>query len=443
MHSTFSFANTSIISLIYSFALGAAALHAQAADAENDNQLLQAINAGKSLSSLRLRYEHVKQEGLTHANALTLRTLLGWQTAQVQGVSVTAQLIDVAKFQDHFNDGTPNSGPVYAYSNQPGQAGVAKIVDPGYTGVNQFYVDVSAIPNTSIKLGRQQTNLDNVRFIGDIAFRQVMQVFDGVSVLNKSLPDTEVYLAHFEALRQINTQRRSDGALDIINAKYRFTPTESLTAYGYFSSFDDLGFGKAWLGSDTADQSNRTLGLRLDGARKIDDQWKLLYTAEYAQQQDHAGGDSRIDAHYCKLGAGAGYGNFSLRADQELLSSNGSHYAFQTPFGTNHLFQGWVDKFLVTPKAGLRDTFITATYQYGNLGFFADYHWIHSDVRFAQTGGGYGNLYGTEWNAAASYQYSKQIAAKLEYGRFSERDPYAAGRIQDTEKVWLTASYSF
>jgi len=33
------------------------------------------------------------------------------------------------------------------------------------------------------------------------------------------------------------------------------------------------------------------------------------------------------------------------------------------------LFQGWVDKFLVTPKQGIRDTFITATYQYGNLGF--------------------------------------------------------------------------
>ncbi|MEO8417422.1 MAG: hypothetical protein ABI475_01700 [Methylophilaceae bacterium] len=47
--------------------------------------------------------------------------------------------------------------------------------------------------------------MDNVRFIGDIGFKQVMQVFDGVSVLNKSIPDTEVFLAHFEKVRQTNT----------------------------------------------------------------------------------------------------------------------------------------------------------------------------------------------------------------------------------------------
>lgn len=443
MNHTYILAKTNLIKLGVGLALATALLNVEAADAVSNNQLIEAVKNGKSLSSLRLRYEHVNQDGLTNANGLTLRTLLGWQTAPVQGVSLAAQLIDVSKLQDHFNDGTPNSGPIYAYSNEPGQAAFAKIVDPSYTGVNQLYVDISAIDKTNIKLGRQQLNLDNVRFIGDIAFRQVMQVFDGVSVLNKSLANTEVYLAHFEAVRQINTKRRSDGALDIANVKYRFSPTESLSGYGYFSSFDDLGFGRAWLGNDAADQSNRTLGLRLDGARKLNDSWKLLYTAEYAKQQDFSGGDSRIDAHYYKLGAGAGFGNFTLRADQELLSSNDSQYAFQTPFGTNHLFQGWTDKFLTTPKQGIRDTFISATYKYGDFGFYADYHWINADESFNKVGGGTGNEYGTEWNASASYQYNKQVATKLEYGRFSEQDQYAAGRIKDTEKVWLTASYSF
>lgn len=443
MNNTYTHAKTSLIRLGVGLALASALVGAEAADAVSGNQFIEAVKNGKSLSSLRLRYEHVDQDGLTDANALTLRTLLGWQTAPVQGVSFAAQLIDVSKLQDHFNDGTPNSGPIYAYSNEPGQAGFAKIVDPSYTGVNQLYVDISAIDKTNIKLGRQALNLDNVRFIGDIAFRQVMQVFDGVSVLNKSLADTEIYLAHFEAVRQINTKRRSDGALDIANVKYRFSPTESLSAYGYFSGFDDLGFGKAWLGSDATNQSNRTLGLRLDGAHKVNDSWKLLYTAEYAKQQDFSGGDSRIDAHYYKLGAGAGFGNFTLRADQELLSSNDSQYAFQTPFGTNHLFQGWTDKFLSTPKQGIRDTFVSGTYKYGDFGFYADYHWINADESFNKVGGGTGNEYGTEWNASASYQYSKQVATKVEYGRFSEQDQYAAGRIKDTEKVWLTASYSF
>lgn len=429
-----------------------ACLYTTATHAETDTppapgSMLEAISGGKPMTSFRLRYEHVEQDGLTDANGITLRSLIGWQTAPFHDVSVAAQLIDVTQIQDHFNDGVPHSGPVYSYSNQPGQAAYAKIVDPDYTGINQLYVELSAIDKTRIRLGRQQINLDNVRFIGDIGFRQVMQVYDGVSVLNKSIKDTEVYLAHIASVRQINTKLRTDGALEIANIKYHLSPTESVTGYGYFSSFEDLGFGKAWFGAgnDGADQSNRILGLRLDGAHKLNDDWKLLYTAEYAKQQDYSGGDSRIDAHYYKVGAGAGYGNFSLRADQELLDSNHGRYAFQTPFGTNHLFQGWVDKFLTTPREGIRDSFITATYKYGDYAFFADYHVLNSDRNFSQVGGGTGDKYGTEWNAAVSYNYSKNLLAKIEYGRYSERDQYVAtaSRIRDTEKAWLTVMYTF
>ncbi len=266
------------------------------ADSANAESFIEAVENGKNLSSFRLRYEHVDQDGITAANGTTLRSLIGWQTAAFNGFNISAQLIDVSKLQDHFNDGVPYSGPIYAYSNQPRNVSYAKIIDPSYTGINQLYVDISAIDNTNIKLGRQQVNLDNVRFIGDIGFRQVMQVFDGISVLNKSIANTDIRLAHYESVRQINTKLRTDGALDIANIKYHFSPTASLTGYGYFSSFDDLGYGKAWLGDDNANQSNRTLGLRLDGASKLNDDWKILYTAEYAKQQDYSGGDKNIDA---------------------------------------------------------------------------------------------------------------------------------------------------
>ncbi|WP_235276203.1 hypothetical protein [Methylotenera sp. G11] len=407
------------------------------------SSISEAVISGKAMTSFRLRYEHVDQDGLTEASGLTLRSLIGWQTAPFHDVSLAAQLINVTQLQDNFNDGVPYSGPIYAYSSHPGKATYAKIVDPDYTGVNQLYLESSAFSDTRIRLGRQQVNLDNVRFIGDIGFRQVMQVYDGVSVLNKSIANTEIYLAHFESVRQINTKLRTDGALGIANFKYRFTPTESISAYGYFSSFDNLGFGKSWLGNDHADQSNRILGLRLDGAHKLSDDWKLLYTAEYARQQDYSGGDSRIDAHYYKLGGGAAFGNFSLRADQELLSSNHGQYAFQTPFGTNHLFQGWVDRFLVTPKEGIRDTFISAAYKIGDFALLADYHWLDSDRNFNTGGGGSGDQYGKEWNLAASYSYNKNLLTKVEYGKYSEHDQYAAGRIKDTDKLWLTLLYTF
>ncbi len=441
---------------------------------------MDAIKTGKNMTSFRLRYEYVQQDGLQpnnlsnaanslnptraedikDANALTLRSLIGWQTAPFHNWSIAAQLINVSKLDDDFNDGT-NGFRTNGASNQNNRIAYAKVVDPDHTDINQLYVDWTGIKNTRVRAGRQQVNLDNVRFIGDIAFRQVMQVFDGVSVFNKTIPDTELFVAHFEKVNQIFTTERN-GNLEIINARYRLSPTEFLVGYGYLSAFDNLGMGNAWFGTGAAnlaaDQSNKTFGIRLDGTHPFTPNYRAHYTAEYAKQSDYKGGDDRIDAHYYKLGGGFGIDNFNVRIDQELLSSNKNQFAFQTPFGTNHLFQGWVDKFLVTPRAGIKDSFVTATYRYGDVVFFADYHVLASDEDFYTVNGGAsrtGNRYGTEWNAAMTWNVDKNWMTKLEYGKFSEDDHFAAaanttsnaagtrGRIRDTEKLWLTAMYTF
>ena len=493
------FTKNNFFSLNIWLALSAFAGHAFAdeavAAAEQEYTFMDSVKEGKNLTSFRLRYENVSQDGLQpprtvgatvnpgqnseleDADALTLRSLIGWQTAPYHNFSFGAQLINVSKLNDHFNDST-NSSLINGVSNQPNKVQYAKVVDPDYTGLNQLFVDWTGIKNTKFRLGRQQINLDNVRFVGDIGFRQVMQVFDGISVLNKSIPDTEVFLGHMESVRQITTVLRTKGALEMANIRYRISPTEYLIGYGYLSSFEDLGLGRAWFGNagvagtataltagaasgkngaanQKADQGNKTFGLRLDGIHPFNPNLRALYTAEYAKQTDYSGGDSRIDADYYKIGGGVGIDNFSIRVDQELLGSNDSKYAFQTPFGTNHLFQGWVDKFLATPLEGIQDTFVTANYRYDDLVFFADYHVLKSDNDFNKVGGGAGDKYGTEWNVAATYNYSKNIMTKLEYGRFKENDHYALlpatadnvagnrGRIRDTEKLWLTVMYTF
>ena len=478
-NSSFTLRQASICVLL---ALGSAQTSiAMAEETLPEYTFMDAIKTGKNLTSFRLRYENVNQDGLGPAGTsaannalkdgegLTLRSLIGWQTAPYKNFSFAAQMIDVAKFQDDYNDST-NGTLINSVSNQTSHAEYAKIVDPDYTGINQLYIDWTGIKNNRVRLGRQQINLDNVRFIGDIGFRQVMQVFDGVSLLNKTIPNTEVFVGHMERVKQITTETRDNGALEILNARYRLSPTEFLVGYGYFSGFDDLGYGRGWFGNaagtggvaqgkngninQNADQGNKILGLRLDGVHPFNPNLRALYTAEYAKQTDYSGGDSRIDAHYYKLGGGVGIDNFSIRADQELLSSNNGQYAFQTPFGTNHLFQGWVDKFLTTPVEGIKDSFVTATYKIGDFMFFADYHVLKSDERFNTVGGGFGNKYGTEWNTAVTYNVNPHLVTKLEYGKYTEDDHYTLlaaadttagnrGRIRDTEKLWLTVMYTF
>jgi hypothetical protein len=458
-------------------ALAGMAQSALAEDApEAEYTLLDSIKQGKPLTSFRLRYENLDQDGyqvapanpnkkLDTANAFTLRSLIGWQTAPFHNFSFAAQITDVHAFTNDYNDRRNNL-------TDPGNSQYPNVVDPTYTDINQLYVDWTGIKNTKLRLGRQQLNLDNVRFIGDIGFRQNMQVFDGVSVLNKSIPDTEIFAAHFDKVRQINTKLR-DGNIDIINAKYRISPSESVTGYGYFIDVANLSQnngdptkvstaaqGGNGLGNSTdlppstvpySDASSKTFGVRLDGIRKVSDDWKVLYTAEYAKQDDYAGGSPLIDAHYFKLGGGAVYDVWSLRVDHEVLSSNNGKYAFQTPLGTNHLFQGWADVFLVTPRQGLEDTFVTFAGSIEKAKIYAEYHVFKSDEKF-QSIGKLSDKYGKEFDASALYPFTPNITGKLEYAKFMEDDVYGgptsaalkgAARKGDKEVIWATAMYTF
>ena len=406
-----------------------------------DYSLLDAIKQGTPMTSFRLRFENVGQDaaapGLKDANAWTLRSLVGWQTKPFHSLSIGAQLIGVTKLDNEYNDKNHNA-------NQAGKTGYAIVNDPDFFNVNQLYLDWTGIPDSKIRAGRQSLKIDNVRFIGNVEFRQVMQVFDGVTLENHSIANLDLMAGYYNRVRKVYGDLRPDDT-GILHAAYKLSPTETLTAYGYWYDMNNITL--------TSDVSNVTYGLRADGSHKIDDHWKALFTAEYAQQNPNGSSDQRktngsdlIDAYYYKIGLGAGYDSWFARLDQELLSSNNGAYAFQTPLGTNHLFQGWVDKFAAsTPNAGMRDTYLTAGGKWQEITFLTEYHWYDADADFTKASGGTGSYYGREWDVSVAYAYDKHLSAKIEYGTFKEGDQYlaTASRYRDTDKLWLTAIYAF
>lgn len=440
-------------------------LVAQAQPIASEESLLEAIKQGKSLSSLRLRYENVDQHAFKNSDAWTMLSLIGWQTVPFRNFSFTAQITDVHEFNDDFNDRRDNL-------SEPNKSQFANIVDPGFTDINQFYVDWTGIKNTKLRLGRQIVNLDNVRFVGDIAFRQNTQVFDGISVINKSIQNTEIFASHFTKVRQVNTKLR-DGNISLFNAKYRWVPTESIAAYAYLVDVDNLsqnngnpaaasgaaqggnGLGPSddLVKTATTDASSKTFGARLDGVHIFNPTFsnqsvKGLYTAEYAKQKDYRGGNALIDAHYFKIGGGIGYDVWSIRLDYEKLSSNDGKYGFQTPLGTNHLFQGWSDHFLTTPRQGIEDTFITFTGSIEKAKLYAEYHVMKADEKYQSLGDKLGNKFGTELDWSVMYPLTDKVWGKIEYAKFNESDVYGttrqnAARKGDKEIIWLTTQYTF
>ena len=381
---------------------------------------LAAVTEGKLLLNLRPRYEHVEQDGKAYdANALTLRTLLGWQTGTYRGFSAMAQMIDVGRLNQNYND-TKN-----------GRTQFPVVADPDNTDINQLYLDYGGLPDTRFRLGKQSIKLDNVRFIGNVEFRQVMQVFTGLTAENKSLPGTTLYGGHLERLKTIFGDQQ-EIRLDILHAAYEWSPGNNLIGYGYLHDS-----AKTVSVTGFADNSNRILGLRADGAYPLGDTTKLLYTAEYAKQQDYADGDSRIDADYIHGGIGVDWKIIYARVDYEVLGSNNGVYGFQTPLGTNHLFQGWADLFLTTPAKGIRDAYLMLGGPIGKAKWSAEFHDFKSDV---------GNIhYGKELDLGVSYPVCKGLTGKIEYAGFRESDILApaSARKRDTDKLWVTLIYNF
>ena len=416
------FAHAALLGLSLASCLFSTGTVSAAEEKKEAESPLEAVTGGKLLLNLRPRYEYVdlatKPE---NAKAFTLRSLVGWETKPYKGIGITVQAINVAHITDDFNDDpTKNAASRYPL-----------VADPDDTDFNQVYLDYTGLPNTRFRLGKQSIKLDNVRFMGNVEFRQVMQVFNGITVENKSIPNTEIYVAHLERVKSIFGLQRQ-AKIEILHGAYKFTPNDTLIAYAYFQDDPKL----AGAAANVTDLSNRVIGIRADGGHPFGEKFKLLYTAEYAKQNAYADGDDKIDADYLRMGIGPKWGDWFVRIDYEKLASNNGDYAFQTPLGTNHLFQGWADHFLTTPRQGIKDTFLTAGGKIGKATLIVEYHRYKSD-----TGG---INFGDELDFSVAYPFTKQLSGKIEYAGFQEKDILAgAARKPDLTKIWVTLVFNF
>jgi hypothetical protein len=384
----------------------------------------EALTGGKLLLNLRPRYEHVEQDGKpNNADAYTMRTLLGYRTGTWKGLSATFEGINVGHL------GTMDYNPIPTVTTSP----FPTVADPDFTGVNQLYVDYTALPQTTVRAGQQSIKVDNVRFIGNVEFRQVMQTFNAVTVENTSLSNTRLYAGYLIRQHTINGTQR-DVNEPIFNVRYTWKPGNNLIGYGYLQDQANTGQNAT---TGLADGSNKIFGARADGGYPFGTDWKLLYTAEYAKQDNYSGGDAIIDAYYYHLNIGGQWKDTFVRVHQELLSSNDGKYGFQTPLGTNHLFQGWVDKFLITPKNGIRDSYVSAGTKVQKLGIYMEYHRYRTAFQSLDMG--------DEFDIGLTYPLLKQLIGKIEYGDYRGGDPAAGGNVntRDTRRFWLTLIYNY
>lgn len=391
----------------------------------------EALTGGTPDFSVRLRYENVDDDlQPREANANTGRFTLGYKTGTFHGFGLYGQVEHV---EELFSDN-------YSHPARP-QPGFATVADPAGTEMNQAYVFFNGIADTSIKAGRQELTYRDApfhRFIGTILWRQNWQTFDAFSIVNNSLPDTTLSYAYTWNVNRIFGED-APAPLDdftsnshFINAKYNGFSMAKIEAYAYLLDFDNA-----------AAFSSNTFGIRVNGGIPINEKMKAIYTAEYATQSDAANNPNSIDADYLLGEVGANiklptpFSDITLKVSYELLEGNGGADKFDTILGTNHAFQGWADKFLITPGDGIEDIYLTAVVKAFGAKFIAVYHDLNSDRNSYD--------YGTELDLLAEKTFREHYTFGLKYADYNgDQNTFNTGGLAaDITKFWAYFEMQF
>jgi hypothetical protein len=407
--------------------------------------LLTAIDSGRPIINVRLRYEDVDQSNRTEvAQALTVRARLGYQTGVYYGFSVIADFDFVQHLGAHdFCDTERDCTPATVYPIVP---------DPDLVALNRLQLSYAfalaqpGVNDTTIALGRQRLVFGNQRFVGNVGWRQHEQTYDAVSIVNTSLPMTTLTYAYVTQVNRVfgedsvTQSGHLDGQSHLFNATYTgLLPYLRLEGFAYLL---DLEQGLA----PTAPRfrlSTASYGARAEGTYEIMPGLSAMAYASYALQRDYADNPLSIDLDYWLLEGALSYRGLSAGAGWEVLSGDGV-IGFATPLATLHAFQGWADVFLTTPTQGIEDLYFRGGYTFPAAPLFnrvtasAIYHDYTAERMDAD--------FGHEWNFLVEAALDDNVLFGAKYADYNTAGVIPSGAQTaafDKRILWLYAQYVY
>ncbi|MGV8943353.1 alginate export family protein [Thermomonas sp.] len=368
--------------------------------------------------NLRLRHEQVDDGAFARdASAETLRLRAGLKFTFGDGWSALLEGEGIASTGNRYN------------STANGQTAYPAVIDPNGAELNQAWIGWTGAEGAA-KLGRQRILLDNQRWVGNVGWRQNEQTFDALALEYKPVAGVTLRYSWLDRVHRVN----GDDARDRL-ARERDLDSHLFNAAWKQCTHQVVGYAYLHRDQTVATASTATYGLRWTGDRLRDGNgWG--WTAEAAHQADYGNNPQNFSHAYWLLEPAYNVRGTSFKAGWEHLGGNGRH-ALQTPLATLHAFNGWDDKFLVTPAGGLNDRYLSASGKFGRIrdGRFA---WAVAwhDYRADRALAGMGH-YGSEWNASLGFPLATRLQALLKVADY-RADHFA----RDTTKVWLQLEWA-
>jgi hypothetical protein len=374
----------------------------------------QALRESDFIVDLRARYETVEQIGFaSSADALTNRLRVGFQTAPLKNTTFLVEGVVVDDLIDDYNS-TTNDQPEYPV-----------VADPAdFAAINRAAIVNKSLERTTLTFGRQRIIHDDQRFVGNVGWRQNEQTFDAMRA-QWGGAKIKTDLTYASQVNRVfgpdSPQGKWEG--DVMLASFAYAlPVGTLSLFDYYLDTDGV-----------AAASTNTFGVKLAGSKPIG---KLTgtYALAFAQQGEAGSNAADLDADYELIEGGLNFARFGLGVGYEVLGSNGTA-AFQTPLATLHAFQGWADKFLATPTAGIEDAYVRFNYPFGKRGKFTNvaavavFHDYDADIGGAHFG----------------EELDVQLVARTERMTLTAKyaDYRADALFMDTEKIWVSVDYAF
>lgn len=370
----------------------------------------------KPLGEARLRYETVDQDGLAaNAEALTLRLRAGVEAKAGRWSALVEGQGNLALVDQYF-DG------LHGAATRP------IIADPGNIALTRAQLRYAS-PAFAVTAGRQRIGFDDERFVGSVGFRQNGQSYDAVRAEVTPVKGVKADLAYAWSVRTIWGIDGAGARQQAVSGDNVFanlgiaTPAGKMSAFAYLVDQDEAAMQGFRM-------SSQSYGARLDGTQ-THGKAKISYQLSYARQSDWHRNPNSYSANYYLADVAVDLGGPRIGAGYEVLGADDgiALTSFQTPLATGFKFQGWADKFLVTPPDGLRDLYASAGWSWKAVGPLkavtvqAAYHDYRSD-RAARS-------YGDEIDLLASAKLGK-ITGSVRYAHYNA-DRFAT----DTDKFWL------
>lgn len=378
----------------------------------------------KPLLDFRVRWENVDQDGPSRdADALTLRGRAGAELTSGDW-SLLAE-------------GEATAAPVERYdSGLNGKTGYPILADPENIELNRLQLQYRGLRTTLLTAGRQRINIFDQRFVGSSGWRQNEQTFDAARLEFGDAKGLKADLTYAWSVRTIwgidgtGARPQAIGGNNVFATISHPTPLGTLSGFAFVVDQDEAQVQGFRL-------SSQTYGIRLAGSRQLAKATKLTYALSYARQSDYHRNPNDYRADYWLADAGLEFGAAKFGLGHERLGADEGVplTSFQTPLATLHKFQGWDDKFLITPPNGIRDWYGSAGYGWKKVaGFDAVnatlvYHRFNSERL--------GLHYGNEWDAMIAATKGRWTAtAKL---AAYDADDFAT----DTRKFWLQLEWAY